>query len=205
MSSADVEQVKRMSAGAWGWLVAAGVISLVLGIVSLVWPDATITVLGIVFGLWLGLAGLARLGLAFVMAGWPAWRRVLTGLFGIALVVVGVVALVDPGGSARALAILIGIGFLVAAVADLVLGVSGRGGRGRWATLGLGLINLVLAALFLFWPDTGLQVIAVTLGVVLLVLGVLQIAAGVALRRYLHRMIDDVAGGETRGVSVEIL
>ena len=35
----------------WGWLLFGGVLSVVIGILALVWPDATILVLGVLLGL----------------------------------------------------------------------------------------------------------------------------------------------------------
>lgn len=206
MSSPEAAQLRRMTTGAWAWLAVGGVVSLVVGILAIVLPDVTIAVLGLVFGLWLLVAGIARLGLATVMVGWPAWRRALTALFGAALLVVGILGLINLAGSARALALLIGIGFLLAALADLTLALSGRPGRSRWASLALGGVHLVIGVVFLARPDAGLTAIAVTLGVVLVVLGVAQLVAAVAVRRWLHRVVDRLGpSDEPKVIGYEIL
>lgn len=207
MSSPQAAQLRRMTTGAWAWLAVGGVVSVAIGLVAISWPDVTTALLGLVFGLWLLVAGLARLGLAAVMAGWPGWRRALTALFGLALVVVGVLGLVNLAGSARALAILIGIGFFLAAVADIAMALSGRAGRSRGAALALGAVHLVIGVVFVAWPDTGLTALSVTLGLILIVLGVLQIVAALAVRQWLHRTVDRFATrpDEPKVIGYEIL
>jgi uncharacterized membrane protein HdeD (DUF308 family) len=45
----------------WGWLLFGGILSLVIGVLALVWPDATILVLGILLGLRILLFGIAEI------------------------------------------------------------------------------------------------------------------------------------------------
>jgi uncharacterized membrane protein HdeD (DUF308 family) len=207
MSSPEAAELRRMTTGAWAWLAVGGVVSLVIGIIAIAWPDVTATLIGLFFGLWLLVAGVARLGLSFVMSGWPAWRRILAGLFGVALVVIGILGLLNTAGSARALAVLIGIGFLIAAVADLATALTGRGGRSRAATLAIGAIHLVIGIVFVAWPDTGLRALSVTLGVILVVLGVLQLVAALAIRQWLREVTDQMRTGpdEPKVIGYEIL
>jgi uncharacterized membrane protein HdeD (DUF308 family) len=45
----------------WGWLLFGGIVSLVVGVLALVWPDATVLVLGILLGLRILLYGVAEI------------------------------------------------------------------------------------------------------------------------------------------------
>jgi uncharacterized membrane protein HdeD (DUF308 family) len=45
----------------WGWLLFGGIVSLVVGVLALVWPGATILVLGVLLGLRILLFGLAEI------------------------------------------------------------------------------------------------------------------------------------------------
>jgi uncharacterized membrane protein HdeD (DUF308 family) len=51
----------------WGWLVALGAVNVLVGVLAIVWPQATVLVLCIVFGV-----QVLFLGLALVVAGF--WR-----------------------------------------------------------------------------------------------------------------------------------
>jgi uncharacterized membrane protein HdeD (DUF308 family) len=45
----------------WGWLLFGGIVSLVVGVLALVWPGATVLVLGILLGLRILLFGVAEI------------------------------------------------------------------------------------------------------------------------------------------------
>jgi uncharacterized membrane protein HdeD (DUF308 family) len=45
----------------WGWLLAGGILSLVAGVVALVWPGATILVLGLLLGIRMLLFGIVEI------------------------------------------------------------------------------------------------------------------------------------------------
>jgi len=49
----------------WGWLAAAGAFGLILGVVALVWPQATVLVLSLILGLQVTVFGLLLLAAAF--------------------------------------------------------------------------------------------------------------------------------------------
>ena len=59
--------VARDEIPGWGWLVALGAVNVLVGVLAIVWPQATVLVLCIVFGV-----QVLFLGLALVVAGF--WR-----------------------------------------------------------------------------------------------------------------------------------
>ncbi|HEX5365305.1 MAG TPA: DUF308 domain-containing protein [Acidimicrobiales bacterium] len=51
----------------WGWLLAGGVLSVVVGLVALVWPEATILVLGVLLGVRVLLFGIEELAFGLAL------------------------------------------------------------------------------------------------------------------------------------------
>jgi uncharacterized membrane protein HdeD (DUF308 family) len=51
----------------WRWLLAGGVLSLVAGVLALVWPEATVLVLAILLGIRLLMFGLAEIAFALTL------------------------------------------------------------------------------------------------------------------------------------------
>jgi uncharacterized membrane protein HdeD (DUF308 family) len=93
------------------WLSALmGVVAIAGGIAALAWPDATLRVLAWVLGVSFIVWGAARLLLALRSRGegW-VWRLVA----GAAIAVVGAIALVYPGLTVFALAVMLGINALI--------------------------------------------------------------------------------------------
>jgi uncharacterized membrane protein HdeD (DUF308 family) len=83
--------------------------------------------------------------------------------------------------SLRLLRILIGIAAIVWGLAD-----AGRpfmtGRRRGWASLLRGLASMAFGLALIFWPDPTVAAISILLGILLLVWGLIEIAASVALR-----------------------
>ena len=57
--------VARREIPGWGWLVALGAVNVIVGVLAIVWPQATVLVLCIVFGLQVVFLGLALVAAAF--------------------------------------------------------------------------------------------------------------------------------------------
>jgi uncharacterized membrane protein HdeD (DUF308 family) len=51
----------------WGWLLFGGVLSVVVGVLALAWPDATILVLGLLLGIRMLLFGIAEIMFALAL------------------------------------------------------------------------------------------------------------------------------------------
>jgi uncharacterized membrane protein HdeD (DUF308 family) len=62
----------RKEIPSWGWLVLAGAVNLLVGVVAITWPQATVFVLSVVLGLQIAVFGVVLLVAAFVHTGAPA-------------------------------------------------------------------------------------------------------------------------------------
>jgi uncharacterized membrane protein HdeD (DUF308 family) len=58
--------VVRHETSSWGWLVLAGAVNVLIGVVAIAWPEATVRVLSLVLGLQVTVFGLVLLAAAFV-------------------------------------------------------------------------------------------------------------------------------------------
>ncbi len=106
--------------------------------------------------------------------------RIAVALLGLATVIVGVVLLLDPVAAARTLAVLLGIGFVLAGLLEIAVGWELPG---RWASVVLGGILVLAGLLAVVWPGVTLWVLALITGLSLLLHGAGQIALAVAARR----------------------
>ncbi|MGI5129158.1 HdeD family acid-resistance protein [Pseudonocardia sp. CA-107938] len=104
----------------WGWLVAQGVVSLLAGVVALVWPGATALTILVLIGVWAIVVGVAEIAgglgarrMGAVDWGWTVAGGVLGVLFGIAL-------LVQPGAGILAFVWLLGAFAVVFGVVVIV-------------------------------------------------------------------------------------
>ena len=100
---------------------------------------------------------------------------------GIALIVLGLVAVAVPLAATMAVELLVGWLFVFGGVAHVVHAVGARGAHGIWPPLFLGLLYLVGGVFFLLCPLGGMLTLTLVLAVFLALEGAGKI--GLALRR----------------------
>jgi uncharacterized membrane protein HdeD (DUF308 family) len=61
--------VARQEIAGWGWLVLAGAVNVVIGVIAIAWPEATVLVLSLILGAQIAVFGLLLLVAAFVHPG----------------------------------------------------------------------------------------------------------------------------------------
>jgi uncharacterized membrane protein HdeD (DUF308 family) len=106
----------------WGLMLAHGIFDAVIGIIVIAYPDETVKVVAFLIGLNLVIGGIFHLVLSRqVPKGVEEHSRYLWR--GIFWIVAGVVIMLLPGESANALAIIVGIFFLISGAVLLGVGV----------------------------------------------------------------------------------
>jgi uncharacterized membrane protein HdeD (DUF308 family) len=170
------------------WLIAIlGVVSIVAGVLALVYPDITLLAVGLIFGIYLLMAGIFEIVEAIVG---DASSRALSAIVGILGIVAGLICLRRPGDSLLALVVVLGIYLIVAGGAHLVLAFVFPEGRG-WAILGA-IADIVLGIVILSVPKLGLVTLAVLFGISLIVRGAIACVGAWQLRK-VHKQDTEVA------------
>ncbi len=165
--------------------LVGGVVSVVLGIILLVWPKETLVVVAVLLGIWLVIAGIASLAQAiFAPEGRSGGLRVLKAFGGILYLIAGVFCVRHAFSTVTLLAALIGISWLVAGVVE-VFSAFGEGVSGwyRASAFTLGLVSIIGALIILIWPTPSLVTLTWLAGLWLLVLGIAQIVTAIRALR----------------------
>ena len=171
---ADVAQLAKE----WWLLAVLGLVSLVCGVLAIVYPDVTLLAVGIIFGFYLLMAGVFELVDAIV--GDPA-SRALSAIVGIVALLAGLICLRRPGDSLLAIIVVLGAYLIVTGVVRLVRAFASVEHRG-WTLLSA-VVDLILGILILSWPDESLVTLAVLFGISLIFRGVFALVAAFQLRR----------------------
>lgn len=162
------------------WLVALlGLLSIVVGILALVYPDITLLALGLFFGINLLIAG-ALWVIVGVDEDSGAGGRALRLIVGFLAILAGLVCLVRPGASVLALLLVVAFWFVMVGVADLARAFSEP--RHRVFSAILGVIGIAAGVIIVANPDIGLTTLALLAGIAFIVRGTVELIAGFALR-----------------------
>jgi uncharacterized membrane protein HdeD (DUF308 family) len=164
-----------------GWLlIGAGAISVIAGVLAVVYPDITLLALALFAGINLIVLGSLSLVDAFA-ADQDGGARALSAILGVLGLIGGLVILRRPGQTLLALVLVLGIWLVVWGVIHLFRALAQTEGRG------LGLLGaaceIVLGALILSLPDVSLRTVAILAGISFIVRGGLSVYAGLQLRR----------------------
>ncbi|NUO56297.1 MAG: hypothetical protein HOV71_16595 [Hamadaea sp.] len=153
-----------------------GVVAILLGIVLLIWPDRTLLVLAALLGIWLVILGIVRLADALTGRELGGASRGFSALAGVIYVIAGIVVLANLHASLKFIALLIGLIWIFSGVSEIISGFTRV--RGRGAKIGailLGLINVALGVVVLFWPGITLIVLVWITAIWLIIIGLVQL------------------------------
>ncbi|GAB3606814.1 hypothetical protein GCM10027413_22230 [Conyzicola nivalis] len=154
-----------------GELVAVAVVGIVLGIIALVWPNATLVTIAIVFGIYLVVSGIFRITVAFLAHDSTTGMRWLTGILGLLVVAAGVYCLASPERSLIVLAFVIGFGWIAEGVIDIMAGIQGVVSP-RWLALVSGVISIIAGIVTFTLPNLAVSAFLIFGAILLIVVSV---------------------------------
>ena len=99
--------------------------------------------------------------------------------YGVLVMVIGFVALVNPLATGIATGLLLATILLFYGVAAVLSGISALSTRGRWVEVALGVLALVIGILLFFSPLTGALSLVWAMGFWLLLSGIFQIVGAI--------------------------
>src|ERR1700744_504188 len=159
------------------YLILLGVLAIIVGIIALAWPGATVLALVILFAVDAFIGAGLQLARAFSgrTAG-PVVGHLLLGLAGLAA---GVIALVWPGPTALVLVLVLGIWALTAGFFEIFAGFQSGETAGIRAIFILGgLVSVAFGVVLLARPGVGAVTLALLFGMFSLIYGVSQLVTG---------------------------
>ena len=151
------------------------------GILTVAWPSRTVLVVAVLFGIQRFVSGLFRLVIAFTDEG--AGHRVAYSLIGVFSILVGILCLRHLFQTVAALALILGIFWVITGIMDFFVGVFVKDmPRCGW-TIVIGILGFVAGLVVLFQPAISLATLAWVLGIWLIVYGAMEIVASFSVRK----------------------
>jgi uncharacterized membrane protein HdeD (DUF308 family) len=173
----SLEEVGKL----WWVALLLGLISIAVGILALAYPGPTLKTIAIIFGVYLLVAALVQVALAFGEGERSRGALLLSAaVAGIA----GIIVIRHPGGSIEVVALAFGIYLVIMGMMRLFAAVYAVGGRG-WLIL-WGLVDLAAGIVIVAWPKFGVTTFVVVIAIVLLARGTVMCALAFVLRAAGH-------------------
>jgi uncharacterized membrane protein HdeD (DUF308 family) len=176
------EPLSAAAKATWGAVLLAGLGLIGLGIALLVWPNASLTVVAILIGAAVVVAGLHRLYEGFTASNKSGGMRAGNVVIGLIAVLAGVYLLRHHALSLFFVAFVTGVYFIMQGVSDLGVALAGNvPGRGLRAVLGL--FSLAAGIVMVIWPAITLGLLVLIVAAWLLFYGCVLLALAFGLRK----------------------
>lgn len=160
-------------AKSWYTHVFIGLLAVAAGVLAISYPDITLTVIGLIFGINLFVYGVFSLAAGFDQVMSPV-AGALRAIVGVLAIVVGLVLVVRPVAGVLALLFVIAVWLIVAGASDLIRGLS----HGLWGAIVLGGVGIAAGVILLADTEMGLSTLALIAGIAFIVRGLIEIGAG---------------------------
>lgn len=177
----------------WGWLLAFGVLSIILGTVGLGMTFGLTLASVLFFGVLLVVGGTFQLVDAFKCRGWKGtlWHALIALLY----VAAGLLIVVNPVLASATLTLALAGVLIAVGLARVILAIQHRAQTGWVWLLLAGLISIALGAMIIAkWPASGLWVIGLFVAIELIFNGWAYLFVALAARRAGKLAREDTSG-----------
>ncbi|MFF9122351.1 HdeD family acid-resistance protein [Streptomyces sp. NPDC014889] len=176
-----------MSHAAWQAVLATGAAALILGILVLLWPGASLLAAGVLFGIYLLVSGVLQLVSAFGTHKTTS-LRVLAFISGTLSILLGLLCFRGATQSILLLALWIGIGWLVRGITLTIAAVHDRGAPARGWQIFLGVLTFIAGIVLIDSPLQSAALLIVLGGWWLVVVGIFEIVTAFRIHGHAQRV-----------------
>ncbi|MFI0788880.1 HdeD family acid-resistance protein [Streptomyces lydicus] len=181
------EGVAFLANTGWQILLTMGLATTALGVVALVWPTATLRVLGVLFGVYLLATGVFQLAGAFGTHV-PRHLRVLHFLTGALSVLLGLICFRGALESILLLALWIGFSWLLRGTMETAVAVSAQDMPARGWHVAFGIISALAGIVLIVSPFASIAALTLVVGVMAIVLGLTEVVRAIMMRVEVGRL-----------------
>jgi uncharacterized membrane protein HdeD (DUF308 family) len=164
----------------WGWLLALGIVFIILGIIALGSPYVLTLAVDLMLGWILIVCGIISIVSAFFSGNWGKFLLIL--LSGVIFVIAGILLLANPLKGVLTLALILAAFLLVEGIFKIVYAFQMKSTQNWGWVLVSGIISLILAMLiWAQWPAS-IVIIGLLVGFYILFSGVSLVMLSIAAR-----------------------
>jgi uncharacterized membrane protein HdeD (DUF308 family) len=181
LTAQDKRDISTMLGRTWGAVLTAGILTLGLGVIVLVWPQETVVVVSWLLGVYLIISGVIQLVQSFT-GNRSGGVRAMFAIGGVLSLVLGLFAFRSVAHSVTLLVVIIGVAWLISGITTLMTAISEHDLPGRGWAIFSGILGILGGFIILAWPAPTLYVLFTFFGIWLVVVGCFEIFASFKMR-----------------------
>ena len=165
------EATRRM--GRFGLVL--GICLAILGLMVVVRPDVPLLLLGVLIGIELLFLGVLRVVAGASGEGLSVMMRALIIIGGVLTGVAGLICLFGPGLPLTFLAVLLGVGWLIDGIANVIFTVRHSDRSSGLAQIIFAVCSILAGLVVIIWPGKSLLLMTQLVGIIFIALGVVAV------------------------------
>ena len=168
----------------WKWMIFRGIISIIFGIVIVIYPFTAATMLAIFFGAYAFVDGIFAIVSIITSRAARAhfWSYLIEGIAGI---IAGIITFFLPEITLFGLVILISVWAFITGIFEIIAAIKLRKIiDGEFLMIISGLLSVVFGVLVFLRPFAGMVVIIYLIGIYAVMFGILFIFLGISVRKH---------------------
>jgi uncharacterized membrane protein HdeD (DUF308 family) len=165
----------------WDYIISRGIVCLIIGILFITLPQASINMLCLLLGVFLLINGL----IALIKAMKAKEARNLILIYGLICLLAGIVFLTNPAFLMGVIVIVFSLLVLLSGINQIVVAAKTTSApvSARILAALTGIISIILGLALLIRPDISIQVMIMFIGIYFVAFGILAIATGTVVRK----------------------
>lgn len=167
----------------WGLILLRGILAIIFGVLTFVWPGITLLTLVLLYGAFAFADGVLAI-VAAVRGGAPAprWWLALVGVFGIAA---GVLTLMWPQITGLVLLYFIAGWAIASGIFEIIGAIKLRKEiDDEWLLIASGILAVAFGCMLALWPGAGALALVLVIGSFAIFYGILLVGFALRLRKH---------------------
>ena len=189
-----ISNIQSIAQKLWGTVVTGGIVSIIFGLVAMLWPHITLSFFIYLFSIFVLLVSVVVLGQAFtnIRVDRLWWLSMLFAVCGISI---GLFILVNPQVAQAFLAVLLAVYIFSQSLMDLVMAsYSDNADKNtRWPIIAVGILGIIFGFVVLLYPQLATETMVWVIGLYILAHGLIVEYYAFRLRRQVKQLAQAIA------------
>lgn len=191
-----INTIQQIVKQLWITAVASGAISIVFGLIAMIWPDLTLSFFIYLFSIFVLVVSVIVLGQSFTNIKIdPLWW--LSMLFAICGISIGVFIIVNPDVAKAFLAVLLSVYIFSQSILDLIIASYSDDKTTKTPVVIMGILGIVFGFMVLLYPALATTAMVWVIGLFILVHGLAIEFYAFRARRYVFELVDAIKEAST--------
>jgi len=179
-TSLETREAADLLGAMWGWALAFALLTLALGLAVVAWPNETLAIVAVIFGLQMFVGGIFRIIAGFKADGSGA--TVLLIMLGILSIIVGIFLVRHPFNAVEILGLILGAFWVVSGIIEFITAIGDKAMPSRGLAIFSSVIGFLAGVVVLSYPSASLSFLAWLLGLWLVLMATIGIVAAFKMR-----------------------